>query len=147
MSKVLVIHGPNLNLLGSREPDQYGKTSLEELNLKLQESAKRLGLKLDCFQSNAEHELIEAIQKAPASHNLIIINPAAFGHTSIALRDALLAAKLPAIEVHLSNIYARESFRHCSTITDVCIGCIQGFGAMSYQLALEAANDYLKTRS
>lgn len=144
MLKVLVIHGPNLNLLGSREPDQYGKTSLDELNLKLQESAERLGLKLDCFQSNAEHGLIEAIQKAPTHYDLIIINPAAFGHTSIALRDALLAAKLPAIEVHLTNIYARESFRHCSTITDVCVGCIQGFGAMSYQLALEAANDYLK---
>ena len=144
MPKILVIHGPNLNLLGHREPEHYGKTTLDELDLELKNHAQQLGLGLDTFQSNAEHELIEAVQQASTRYDLIIINPAAFTHTSIALRDALLAVQTPSIEVHLSNIYARETFRHCSTITDACIGSIQGFGAMSYQLAVSAADHYFK---
>ncbi len=144
MPKILLINGPNLNLLGSREPALYGTQTLEALNQELQQTAQGLDLELDCLQSNAEHELIEFIQQAPTqSYALIIINPAALGHTSIALRDALLATQLPAIEVHLTNIYARESFRHCSTLTEVCVGCIQGFGAFSYPLALQAAHHHL----
>lgn len=144
MPKLLVIHGPNLNLLGTREPDLYGKTSLDELNVELTQSAQQMGHKLDTFQTNAEHEIVDAIQAASSNYEFLVINPAAYTHTSIAIRDALSATKIPTIEVHLSNIYAREPFRHCSTITDLCIGSIQGLGVMGYKLALQAADHYFK---
>lgn len=145
MTKVLVLHGPNLNLLGSREPALYGQTTLSDLNDQLIQKAKIEKIQLRVFQSNAEHDLIDAIQQAPEDHiNYIIINPAAFTHTSIALRDALMAVHIPFIEVHLSNIYARESFRQHSYFSDVALGIISGFGVNSYYLALAAIVQHIK---
>ncbi len=143
--QILVIHGPNLNLLGRREPQLYGSLTLAQIDEQLQERAKCLGLALHCTQSNAEHELIDAIQLAPA-HNIqaIIFNPAAFTHTSIALRDALLAVEIPFIEVHLSNIHGREPFRRHSYFSDIAQGVIAGFGALGYLLALEAVSQRLQ---
>ena len=138
--RVLVLHGPNLNLLGIREPDKYGQLTLEEINRKIMSHAQGLNIDVSIFQSNIEGELIEAIQRALESADGIIINAAGYTHTSVAIRDALLAVKLPAIEVHLSNIHAREEFRHKSFIAPVCIGQITGFGANSYLLALDALN-------
>ena len=135
---VLVIHGPNLNLLGIREPDKYGQLTLEEINGKIRTHAKELNLNVSIFQSNIEGEIIDAIQHALEMADGIIINAAGYTHTSVAIRDALLSVKLPAIEVHLSNILAREEFRHKSFIAPVCIGQITGFGANSYLLALDA---------
>ena len=147
MAKILVIHGPNLNLLGSREADLYGNTTLATINQSLSALATSLGHQLDSHQSNAEHTLVECIQQAkPAQIDFIIINPAAYTHTSVALRDALLAVEIPFVEVHLSNIIARESFRHYSYLADIAIGGIFGFGAYSYELALHAADHYLKNR-
>lgn len=144
MASILVIHGPNLNLLGTREPYYYGQTDLTVLNQQLTSMATQAGHMLDTFQSNAEHSLIERIHRAKQEQfNLIIINPAAFTHTSVALRDALLGVGIPFIEVHLSNIFARESFRSHSYLADIAIGTIHGFGPKSYELALEAAFDYL----
>ncbi len=143
--QVLVIHGPNLNLLGRREPQLYGSLTLAQIDEQLQERAKCLGLALHCMQSNAEHELIDAIQLAPAHHiQAIIFNPAAFTHTSIALRDALLAVEIPFIEVHLSNIHGREPFRRHSYFSDIAQGVIAGFGALGYLLALEAVSQRLR---
>ncbi len=140
MASILVLHGPNLNLLGQREPEHYGTKSLKTLNEDLQAEASRLGHQVVCHQSNAEHELIDYIQQAPEKgYAMIIFNPAAFTHTSIALRDALLAAKVPFIEVHLSNLYAREAFRHHSYFSDIAEGVIGGFGTDSYSLALSVA--------
>jgi 3-dehydroquinate dehydratase-2 len=137
MAKILVLHGPNLNLLGQREAQHYGQTTLVELNSMLVLQALQAGHELVCQQSNAEHELIMHIQQAPEQAvSWIIINPAAFTHTSIALRDALLAVKLPFVEVHLSNIFAREKFRQHSYFSDIAQGVISGFGAESYKLAL-----------
>ncbi len=137
--QILVLHGPNLNLLGSREPEHYGRISLEEINARLVALAAADGNELTGFQSNAEHELVERIQDAPAQGvDFIIINPAAFTHTSVAIRDALLAAAVPFIEVHLSNVHQRESFRHHSYFSDVAVGVIAGFGAQSYELAYAA---------
>lgn len=145
MSKILVIHGPNLNLLGAREPAIYGKHRLEDINNQLIEQAGSFGHQVICFQANAEHTLIERIQQAMREHvDFIVINPAAFTHTSIALRDALLAVKIPFIEVHLSNVHAREPFRHYSYFADIAVGTIGGFGANSYRLALQAAHHYLQ---
>src|SRR3990167_4428473 len=147
MAKILIIHGPNLNLLGQREPDLYGNDRLEDINNRLIQQGLDNHHAVGCFQSNAEHQLIEHIQQAlHEKTDFIIINPAAFTHTSIALRDALLAVAIPFIEVHLSNVMARESFRHRSYFSDIAIGSISGFGINSYQLALIAANDYLKTK-
>ncbi len=144
MSKILLLNGPNINLLGTRQPEIYGAQSLEQLIADLKHQATLKGHELDHLQTNAEHLLIEAVQNAPiAGCQFLIINPGAYGHTSIALRDAVLAVKLPMIEVHLSNIYARESFRHCSYLTDISIGNIQGFGGLGYKLALEAADHFL----
>lgn len=139
MKKILVLHGPNLNRLGKREPSLYGSTSLAELDNQLVKQAQAAGLELDCAQSNAEAELIDLIHQA-ADNKIayIIINPAAFTHSSIALRDALLAAAIPFIEVHLSNIYARETFRHHSYFSDIAEGVISGLGVLGYSLALEA---------
>ena len=146
MAKILVLHGPNLNLLGKREPGYYSSTPLETINKNLLAHGQKLGYELDIFQSNSEAELIEQIQKAP-QHNIhfIIINPAAFTHTSIALRDALLAVSIPFIEVHLSNVQARETFRHHSYFSDIALGVITGLGPIGYDLALQAAHHHLQT--
>lgn len=139
MPTIMVLHGPNLNLLGSREPELYGSETLEEINGRLERLAAELGVEIVVRQSNHEGELVEAIQKAPDVAEALIINPAAYTHTSVAIRDALLAVGLPALEVHLSNPQQREAFRHESLIADVVIGTVSGFGPMSYELALRAA--------
>lgn len=140
MTDILVLHGPNLNLLGTREPEHYGSTTLADIDARLQSLAAAAGLSLQAFQSNAEHALIERIHAAPSQGvRFILINPAAFTHTSIALRDALIGVALPFIEVHLSNVHAREAFRHHSYFSDRAVGVICGFGAQSYELALNAA--------
>ena len=137
---ILVLHGPNLNLLGKREPEVYGSVTLEEINESLLNLAKESDIKLVAFQSNAEGELIDRIQQAMGDNvDFIIINPAAYTHTSIAMRDALAATRLPFIEVHLSNIFARESFRKESYFSDLALGVISGLGAKGYELALKYA--------
>ncbi len=144
---ILIVHGPNLNLLGMREPEIYGSTTLLDINRNLDKLAESAGITLDFFQSNAESALIERIQHAMSDGtNFIIINPAAYTHTSIALRDALAATKLPFIEVHLSNIYARESFRQRSYFSDIAIGIISGLGIKGYELALEYAMACLRSK-
>jgi 3-dehydroquinate dehydratase II len=143
---VLVINGPNLNLLGSREPEIYGRTSLEDINRELTALGTELGLCVESFQSNSEGALVDRIQQARGNVNLIIINPAAYTHTSIAIRDALSAIEIPAIEVHLSNVYKREQFRHHSTIADLVEARLMGFGAEGYLLALRAAAKMLKSQ-
>ncbi len=145
MATILVLHGPNLNLLGSREPEVYGATSLEDINQRLTDLCLAAGHHLHVLQSNAEYELIDRIHEAASDGvDFILINPAAFTHTSVALRDALLVVNIPFIEVHLSNVYGRESFRHQSFLSDVAVGVIGGFGALSYELALTAAFTQLK---
>jgi 3-dehydroquinate dehydratase-2 len=140
MATILVLHGPNLNLLGTREPDIYGSTSLEDINLALSTSARDQGHHLMCLQSNAEYELIDRIHDAKLEEvDFIIINPAAFTHTSVALRDALAGVDIPFIEVHLSNVHQREEFRQHSFFSDIAEGVICGFGPQSYALALSAA--------
>lgn len=144
MATILILHGPNLNLLGQREPEVYGHDTLDQINQRLQETAAGAGHRLLTTQSNAEHLLIEAIHKAGSQAvDFIIFNPGAFTHTSIALRDALLGVAIPFIEVHLSNVHAREPFRRHSYLSDIALGIISGFGAGSYQLALQAAMDRL----
>ncbi|MGD9107525.1 MAG: type II 3-dehydroquinate dehydratase [Desulfobacterales bacterium] len=137
-SNVLVIHGPNLNMLGKREPEIYGNTTLDETNSDLERLGEKLGLTVETFQSNHEGAIVDKIQEAVARQKGIIINPAAFTHTSIAIRDALLLLDIPVIEVHLSNIYKRESFRQTSIIADVATAQISGFGVKGYGMALEA---------
>jgi 3-dehydroquinate dehydratase II len=140
MATILVLHGPNLNLLGLREPGIYGAATLEDINRQLTESARQAGHHLLSLQSNAEYELIDRIHDARKEGvDFIIINPAAFTHTSVALRDALLGVDIPFIEVHLSNVHKREDFRQHSYFSDIAQGVICGFGATSYQLALQAA--------
>ena len=141
-NKILVIHGPNLHLLGKREPDIYGKFSLSELNKELTEKAKKSKIDLKIFQSNSEGEIVEKITKS--KYDFLIINPAAYTHTSVAIRDALLGVNRPTIEVHISNIYCREDFRKTSLVSDVVLGVISGLGKGSYCLALEAAIAFLK---
>lgn len=136
--KVLVIHGPNLNMLGKREPGIYGKATLDEINSALEELGENLGLAVETFQSNHEGVIVEKIQDAASEQNGLVINPAAYTHTSIAIRDALLLLEFPVIEVHLSNIRKREPFRHVSMIADVVTARISGFGAHGYNMALEA---------
>lgn len=145
MKKILVLHGPNLNLLGNRETDIYGQASLEEINAELKKRAQDLKLDLEVIQSNHEGELVSAIGQAMGKVDVLIINPAAYTHTSVAIRDAIAAAKIPTIEVHLSNIYKREEFRHHSMVAPVAHGQIAGFGPASYFLALQAAADLLKS--
>lgn len=136
---ILLLNGPNLNMLGTREPDKYGNLTLTAIVSKLTTEADHLGVSLSHFQSNAEHELIEKIHSAKDNVDFILINPAAFTHTSVALRDALLAVDIPFIEVHLSNVHAREPFRHHSYLSDKAIGVICGLGADGYSFALQAA--------
>jgi 3-dehydroquinate dehydratase-2 len=141
MPSLLLLNGPNLNLLGSREPDVYGATRLEDIEKRGVELAKQLGHELDCFQSNAEHELIDKVQQAAVDGvEFIILNPGGLTHTSVALRDAFLAVQIPFIEIHLSNTFAREEFRHNSYFSDIASACLFGFGAYGYELALQAAS-------
>jgi 3-dehydroquinate dehydratase-2 len=145
MARFLLVNGPNLNLLGSREPEVYGRTTLAELEASLGAEAERLGHRLECAQSNAEHVLIERIHQAKADGvAFILINPGAFTHTSIALRDALLAVAIPFIEVHISNVFAREPFRQHSYLSDAAVGVISGLGVQGYALALAAADRLLR---
>ncbi len=144
MARVLLLNGPNLNLLGSREPGIYGAETLESIEKRAGEVARELGHELTSFQSNAEHELIDRIHRAPADGiDFLIMNPAAFTHTSVALRDAIAAVRLPFIEVHLSNTHARESFRRHSYFPDIAVGVIAGFGSFGYELAVRAAARHL----
>ncbi|MEJ5212080.1 MAG: type II 3-dehydroquinate dehydratase [Burkholderiales bacterium] len=137
---ILVLHGPNLNLLGSREPEHYGRVTLAEIDTRLKRRAEAAGARLETFQSNGEAALIERIHAAREEGvDFILINPAAFTHTSVALRDALTAVGIPFIEVHLSNVFAREPFRHHSYLSDRAVGVISGLGALGYELALEYA--------
>lgn len=145
MARILVLHGPNLNLLGKREPEIYGATTLEDINRRLAQLCQDKGHELLNLQSNAEHELVERVHQAAVEGvDFIIINPAAFTHSSVALRDALLGVAIPFIEVHLSNVHAREEFRSHSYFSDVAVGVICGLGALGYELALTAAFERLK---
>jgi 3-dehydroquinate dehydratase-2 len=144
MSVFLLINGPNLNLLGSREPEVYGATRLADIEARCVSLAAELGHELSCFQSNAEHELINRVQQAATDGvDFIILNPGGLTHTSIALRDALLAVEIPFIEIHLSNTFSREDFRHNSYFSDIASSCLFGFGAYGYELALQAASRYV----
>ena len=145
MPRILVLNGPNLNLLGAREPEHYGAATLADILDGLRSQAGTLGVELSDFQSNAEHDLIGRVQEAPSQHiDFIIINPAALTHTSVGLRDALQAVGIPFVEVHLSNIHARESFRKQSFFSDIAVGVISGLGPVGYELALTAATRYLE---
>jgi 3-dehydroquinate dehydratase-2 len=145
MARVLLLNGPNLNLLGTREPGIYGAETLESIEKRAAEVAREAGHELSAFQSNAEHELVEHIHRAPAANiAFLIFNPAAFTHTSVALRDAISAVRLPFIEVHLSNIHSREPFRRHSYFSDIAVGVIAGFGAFGYELAVRAAARHLE---
>ena len=141
--KLLIINGPNLNLVGKREPAIYGAKTLEDIQKELLNYAKELDVRLQFFQSNSEGEMIDYIQKSVGSIDGILINAGAYTHTSIALRDALLGVAIPYVEVHLSNIYSREEFRHKSFLSDKAVGLVCGFGPMSYQLALKGIASYL----
>ena len=148
MSKILILNGPNLNLLGTREPEKYGLETLQQINQQLIDGANAAGHTATCFQSNAEHDLIQRIHDAKQEEvNYIIFNPGAFTHTSVAIRDALLGVAIPFIEVHLSNVHAREEFRRHSYFSDIADGVICGFGANSYNLALLAVVTKLETNS
>jgi 3-dehydroquinate dehydratase-2 len=144
--KILVVHGPNLNMLGKREKDIYGNVSIDGINKKLKAMARKEAAEVDTVQSNYEGKVVETIQKAAGKYDAIIINPAAFTHTSVAIRDAILAVDVPTIEVHLSNIYKREEFRHKSHIAPVVVGQITGFGENSYYLAMRAALELAKKK-
>ncbi|OBT16445.1 type II 3-dehydroquinate dehydratase [Vibrio sp. UCD-FRSSP16_10] len=145
-SRVLLLNGPNLNLLGKREPEVYGYATLDDIVEDLKKQAMQNGIELTHIQSNREYELIEAIHNAMGEIDFIIINPAAFTHTSVALRDALLGVSIPFIEVHLSNVHAREPFRHHSYLSDKAVGVICGLGAQGYNFALSAAKHHLQTK-
>jgi 3-dehydroquinate dehydratase-2 len=145
MAEILVLNGPNLNLLGAREPEHYGTTTLETINQRLAKLGEAAGYRVSFYQSNAEHELVGRVQQAMKDKvAFILLNPAAFTHTSVALRDALAATHIPFIEVHLSNVHAREAFRNHSYFSDLAVGVISGLGAQGYELALAAAIERLK---
>ncbi len=146
MPKILVIHGPNLNLLGKRQPKIYGTSTLPEINRQLKKLAREEKVELEFLQSNHEGEIVEAIGKAKDNFAALLINPAAYTHTSVAIRDVIEAVKLPTVEVHLSNIYAREEFRHTSLIAPVAAGQVCGFGINSYLLGLQAAIELVKSK-
>ena len=137
MKKILIINGPNLNLLGTREPEIYGKTTLKDIETQLQTRAEKLNVEIECFQSNPEGEIVDKIHSAKNNFDAIIINPAAYTHTSVAIRDAFASVDIPTIEVHISNVYSREEFRHNSLIAPVVVGQIAGLGIQGYLLALE----------
>lgn len=143
MKRILVIHGPNLNLLGKREPQIYGRTTLAQINARLKKLGRELRCSLSFVQSNVEGELVTAIGKAMGKFDGILINPAAYTHTSVAIRDALAAVGIPVVEVHLSNTHSREEFRHISLVSPVAKGTIMGFGPQSYYLGLQALSDIL----
>jgi len=147
MARFLLLNGPNLNLLGQREPEVYGSDTLASIEERAKNAAQKLGHELVAFQSNAEHELIDRVQTAKANGiSFAVINPGGLTHTSVALRDALLGVKLPFIELHLSNTFAREKFRHHSYFSDIAVGCIVGLGALGYELAIQAAAARITTR-
>jgi len=141
--KVLVLHGPNLNLLGKRQPEIYGRLTLEQIDRKIRSLAKELGVEVEIRQSNSEGELVNWIQESPKQFGALVINAAAYTHSSVALRDALMAVEIPAVEVHISNIHKREEFRKRSLIAEAVVGQIAGFGVQSYLLGLRAAVEYL----
>jgi len=143
MFSILILHGPNLNLLGTREPEVYGALTLEEINQRLYALGEELGVEVRAFQSNSEGALVDALHEARAWAAGVVFNPAAYTHTSVALRDAIAAIGIPVIEVHLSNVYAREAFRHQSLLASVCMGKITGFGWRSYALGLRALVEWL----
>jgi 3-dehydroquinate dehydratase-2 len=146
MAKILVLHGPNLNMLGMREPEVYGTTTLKEIDEQIKLFAETAGHKLVTFQSNAEHELIDRIQSAKTKNiDFIIINPGAFTHTSVAIRDAFLSVSIPFIEIHLSNVFAREEFRKHSYLSDIAVAVVSGMGAFGYEVALQAAEQLIET--
>jgi 3-dehydroquinate dehydratase-2 len=145
MPHILVLHGPNLNMLGTREPSIYGSETLDDINTRLKKFAENQSISLDYLQSNSEHLLIDRIHQAKRETDFIIINPAAFTHTSVAIRDALLAVSIPFIEVHLSNVHSRETFRHHSYFSDIALGVICGLGSTGYDLALNKAIEILKS--
>ena len=145
MKKILVIHGPNLDLLGARQPEIYGTFTIDEINSRLKESAQSENIEIEFLQSNHEGEIVDAIGEAKDKFDALLINPAAYTHTSVAIRDAIAAVKLPCVEVHLSNIYAREEFRHTSLIAPVAAGQVCGFGIDSYLLGLQAAIGLIKS--
>jgi 3-dehydroquinate dehydratase-2 len=142
--RILVLHGPNLNTLGTREPGVYGTTTLDEINARLAERAKARGADVEFFQSNHEGSLVDRIQEAPTWADAILINPGGLTHTSVSLRDALAATGLPVVEVHLSNVFAREPFRSHSYVSGIAVGVIAGFGPLSYRLGLEALRSHLE---
>ena len=147
MARLLLLNGPNLNLLGRREPERYGRETLAEIVGRLEARAQALGHELEAFQSNAEGALIDRLHAEQGACDFVLLNAASLTHTSIGLRDALLGTALPFVELHLSNVHARESFRHRSVLADVAVGLITGFGPRSYDLALEAAHLWLETRA
>ena len=146
MTGIMVLNGPNLNLLGSREPEIYGYETLDDINGKVREIVETAGFKFSSGQSNAEHELIDMVHAGKGTAGFIIINPGAFTHTSIALRDAMLSVSIPFIEVHLSNVFSREDFRKHSFLSDIAIGCITGLGSSGYRFAAEYAVNYLEDK-
>ena len=146
LSHLLLLNGPNLNLLGTREPEVYGATTLAEIEADMTQRAFTLGHQLDCFQSNHEGALVDRVQQARGTVDFILLNPGAFTHTSVALRDAMLGVAIPFIEIHLSNVYRREAFRHHSYFSDIAVGAIVGLGPIGYGLALHAADQQLKTK-
>ncbi|MCP4000640.1 MAG: type II 3-dehydroquinate dehydratase [Gammaproteobacteria bacterium] len=147
MAKILLINGPNLNLLGTREPELYGATTLADIETRLSELGQKLGHSIDAIQSNAEAELVDRVQTAAGNTDFILINPGALTHTSVALRDALLGVAIPFIEIHISNIHAREEFRRQSYFSDIAAGIIAGLGPQGYELALQAADHLLNHSS
>lgn len=146
MASILLLNGPNLNLLGQREPEVYGRATLGEIEKRCREESERLGHALACHQSNSEGGMVDWLQRNAPGAGFLVINPGAYGHTSIALRDALLGLALPFVEVHLSNVHSREDFRRASMLTDIAVGCISGLGAQGYLLALRYAAGELRRR-